>query len=102
MIEQFDEAGRDVDERVPVAPAGFDQQDLRVSVLGQPVGQHAAGRAGADDNVIRLHASALPRTRFGPLPDRFFAHSLGAKICARKGASAGPGRHERRERSRRK
>ena len=45
-------AERDVDVRVPVAAAGFEQKHARGAVLGQPVGQHAAGRAGADDDVI--------------------------------------------------
>ena len=43
MIEHLEEAGRDVNKRVPVAPAGLDQQDLGAWVLGEPVGQHAAG-----------------------------------------------------------
>src|SRR6202011_1829044 len=45
--------------RVPVAPAGFDQHHPGRGVLGQPVGQHAAGRPGADNNVIGLHFPLL-------------------------------------------
>ena len=45
-------AERDMDERIEVAPARFDQQHARRAVLAQPVGQHAAGRAGADDDVV--------------------------------------------------
>ena len=55
VVEHLEEAGRDVDQRVPVAPARLDQQDFGAGILGQPVGQHAAGRARADDDVIRLH-----------------------------------------------
>src|SRR5205085_2665947 len=55
VIEHLEEPGRDVNERVPVAPARLDQQDLGGWVLGEPVSQHAAGRARADDDVIRLH-----------------------------------------------
>jgi hypothetical protein len=45
-------AERDMDERMEVAPAGFDQQHARVAVLAQAIGQHAAGRAAADDDVV--------------------------------------------------
>src|SRR5208282_421576 len=55
VVEHLEEPGRDVDQRVPVAPARLDQQHPRAGVLGQPVGQHATRRAGTDDDVIRLH-----------------------------------------------
>jgi hypothetical protein len=45
-------AERNVNVGVPVAPAGFDQQHLGARILAQPVGEHAAGRAGADDDVV--------------------------------------------------
>src|SRR5439155_25721633 len=61
MVEHLHKAGRDVDQRVPVAPARLDQQHLGVRILGQPVGEHAAGRAGADDDEIRLHLSTPSR-----------------------------------------
>ena len=55
-------AERDVDERVEIAPARLDQQNARGAVLAQPVGQHAAGGAGADDDVVVacFHARDLP------------------------------------------
>ena len=74
MVEQFHEPDRDVDQRVPVAPAGLDQDDPHRRVLGQPVGQHAPGRAGADDHVIRLHAS-LPEITPSPPPGRRYPES---------------------------
>ena len=54
-------AERDVDPWVAVPAAGFEDQDLDVLVLGQPVRQHAAGGAGTDDDVVegldgRCHA----------------------------------------------
>src|SRR5262249_44878402 len=57
-------AERDVDERIEVAPAGFDQQHARGAILAQPVGQHAAGRAGADDHVVVAFLHAHPRCSF--------------------------------------
>src|ERR1051326_3059546 len=68
MVEHLEEAGRDVNERVPVAPAGLDQQDLGRGILGEPVGEHAAGRSRADDDVIRLHR-APPRPMVRPFCD---------------------------------
>src|SRR5215469_10096121 len=59
VIEQLHVAHWDVDQRVPVAPASLEQDDADGGVLGQPVGEHTPGRAGADDDVIRLH-SVLP------------------------------------------
>jgi len=46
------EAERNVDPRMAVAAAGFEQQHRGSAGLGQPVGQHAAGRAGTDDDVV--------------------------------------------------
>ncbi len=45
-------ADRDMDERIEVASPRLDQQHARLPVLAQPVGQHAAGRAGAHDDVV--------------------------------------------------
>ncbi len=62
-------AERDVDERIEVAPARFDQQHARRAILAQPIGQHAAGRAAPDDDVVvafsRLHA--VPSGHPGPV-----------------------------------
>ena len=60
VIEQLHIAGRDVDQRVAVGTAGLDQHDPGAGVGAQPVGQHAAGRSGADDDVIRLHPFLPP------------------------------------------
>jgi len=38
--------------RMPVASAGFDQKHLRAFVLSKPIGEHAARRSGADDDVV--------------------------------------------------
>ena len=62
VVEQLHVAGRDVDQRVAVAPAGLDQHHPGRRIFAQPIGQHAPGRAGADDHVIRLH-SFLPSPR---------------------------------------
>ena len=37
-----------------VVAAGFEEQHAVAARRGQPVGQHAAGRAGADDDVIEV------------------------------------------------
>ena len=38
----------------PMQGAGFQQQHRQRGLGAQPVGQHTAGRAGADDDVIEL------------------------------------------------
>ena len=77
VVEHLEEPGRNVDQRVPVAPACLDQQDFGDGVVGQPVGQHAAGRAGADNDVICLHASHSPRPMVRPCAGMLIrAHSL--------------------------
>ncbi len=62
-----EEPGRDMDPQVAVLPAGFQQQHSRLRVRAQSVGQHAAGRAGADDHVVvffrGLHRPVSPSIR---------------------------------------
>ena len=45
-------ADRDVDPGIVVLAAGLEQQDRYRGIGGQPVGEHAAGGAGADDDVV--------------------------------------------------
>ena len=55
------ERRRDVDEVGRVRRPGLDQQDPHVAVLAQAVGEHAAGRAGADDHVVVHHSTLAGR-----------------------------------------
>ena len=50
--EERREGGRDVDEVRRVRRPGLQEQDLHIGVLAQPVGEHAARRARADDHVV--------------------------------------------------
>src|SRR5215831_17123806 len=59
VVEQFDVAGGDVDQRVSVAPTRLDQHDPGPGVPAQPIGEHASRRARADDYIIRLHGRLL-------------------------------------------
>src|SRR5262249_33651929 len=52
VVEEVGPADRDRDQRVAVPPAGLEQKDARVSVFGEPRGEHAAGGAGADDDEV--------------------------------------------------
>ena len=52
VLVHLADAERDVDQRMRVAAARLEQQHARGAVLAQPVGQHAARRAGADDDVV--------------------------------------------------
>ena len=51
-MELVGERRRDLDVQAAVAAAGLEQQHPRGGVLGQPVGEHAAGRPGAHDDVV--------------------------------------------------
>ena len=61
MLVHLAHAERDMDERMEVAPARLEQQHARRAVLAQAIGQHAAGRTGADDDVVVacLHVSTF-------------------------------------------
>ena len=58
--EELAEAPRDADHQVVVLAARFEQQHAVRRVLRQAVGEHAAGRARAHDDVVELvHARQL-------------------------------------------
>ena len=64
VVEGLAVADRHPDPEAAVAAAGLEQQHPEPPVRGQPVGQHAAGRPGADDDVVEaLHPW---RFRTGP------------------------------------
>jgi hypothetical protein len=52
LEQQARPAERNLDPRIAIPAAGLEQQHPLALVLAQPVGQHAAGRSGADDDVI--------------------------------------------------
>jgi hypothetical protein len=54
VLVQFGNADRHAQVGVRIITAGFEQQHARRGVFGQPAREHAAGRAGADDDVIVL------------------------------------------------
>ena len=63
-------ADRDVNPDVAVLAAGLEQADPVVRVRGQPVGEHAARRAGADDHGVELAEISFAHSRHpAPLPD---------------------------------
>ena len=60
VVEQLAVAERNVDPRVGVARAGLEQQHLAPPPLGEAIGEHAAGRAGADDDgVVGVHDGSM-------------------------------------------
>ena len=50
----FGEAFGHVDEGVGIFRAGFKQGNAHARIFGQPVGQDATRRAGADDDVVEV------------------------------------------------
>src|SRR5262245_33310567 len=65
---QFAEAEGDVDPRIAVAPAGFDQAQTEPGVLGQTRGQHTARRTRTRHHHIELKIERLSQA-FTPSPD---------------------------------
>ena len=61
-VELVGERGRDLDVGRAVPAAGLEQQHADRRVLGQAVGEHAAGRAGADDHVVKPLHEVVPRS----------------------------------------
>jgi hypothetical protein len=88
--EGLAETQRDVDPAIGVVPAGFEQQYPRARVFGQPRGDRAPGRAGADDDEIDLDR-VLPRCHI-PLARRF----SGGMMAARRRGAQTRARHKRR------
>src|SRR5882757_405033 len=54
FLEQPSVAERNVDPDVGVLWSGFEQQHRMLAVRAQPIGEHAAGRARANDDVIEF------------------------------------------------
>ena len=57
-VELLREGRRDLDLQRAVLAAGLEQQHAHRGVLGEAVGEHAAGRAGADDHVVVARRSS--------------------------------------------
>ena len=53
-VHGIGKGSRHLNERSEIRAAVFEQQHAHRGILAQPVGQHAAGAAGADDDVVRL------------------------------------------------
>src|SRR5204863_682843 len=52
--QYFSESGRNVDERIAIRVARFDQRDRRIGVLGEITRNDAAGRARANNDDVVL------------------------------------------------
>ena len=59
IAEGLEEPGRDLEVGVPRLPARFQQQHAPPRIGGEAVGQHAAGAARADDDVVPVALEAL-------------------------------------------
>ena len=66
IVEQLAVTERNMNPDMAVMAAGFDEQHAMAAGFGEPVGEHAAGRAGADNDVVeprlvrnRRHAASL-------------------------------------------
>jgi hypothetical protein len=55
VVDVLAEAEGDVDPEVAVLGPGFEQQHTVLRIGAEPVGQHAPGRSGTDDDVVVVH-----------------------------------------------
>src|SRR5262249_60499678 len=66
MLPDLAEIDRNVDKGMEIAATGFQEQHADRGVGGETISEDAAGRAGADDDVVvdrsRGHGYASPRT----------------------------------------
>src|SRR5262249_38674414 len=77
FLEQLAVAERHVDPDIGVLRSRFEQPHRMLAVRAQPIGQHASGRAGTDDDVIEFGSDArrfvlvhsFPRTQHGSASD---------------------------------
>src|SRR6516165_12169321 len=88
VVKQLHIADRNMNERVPVAPAGLDQDHASGRLFGETVGQDTSGRPGADDDVIRLHLRSLVRSPPPAVPSA--VGRWRSEFDQRKGLSVNP------------
>src|SRR3954471_16358652 len=69
-------AERNMKPETGVLAAGFEQQDTMLPACGQPVRQHAAGRACADDDIVELHHAAAAAGAFAPASCRIMSDAF--------------------------
>ena len=82
---------------IAILAAGFQQQDGGLAIGGQPVGQHAAGRTGADDDEVEFLAGShdVPHWSvliIGPGAATLIEHELrGGNTCGATTVGEHPG-----------
>jgi hypothetical protein len=88
VIDVAVEPGRNVDPEIAVLAAGLDHQNARAGIGREPVGQHAAGRTGADDDkiVFRVEIHQLLQLR-----NRVQARCNSAPVRSCKSSKERPG-----------
>ena len=72
IAKGLEKAGRDLEVGMPRLPTGFQQQHTAARIGGEAVGQHAAGAARADDDVVPIALEGVGRhaaaARVGAVP----------------------------------
>ena len=84
VVQQFHEARRNMDHGVPIGRPRFQHADRIPAVRRKPIGQHAARRSGADDDVVvcvhkRSSTWMKSGTGFAPLEAPRKPHHGGAR-----------------------
>jgi hypothetical protein len=66
-LEELGHACRNRNEAIPGRSTGFEQENPEFSGVGEPFGQDAARRSGADDNKIVGVTHVFPAPQYCPL-----------------------------------
>ena len=80
VVEQLAVTERNVNPDVAVVSAGLQQQNTMTARGGQPISQDAAGRAGADDDIVKS-ISRWDRRHGAPAVQQTLRHSAPQRYC---------------------
>ena len=90
IVEQFAVAEWNMNPDMPIVAAGFEQEHAVAAGFSQAVGEHAASRPGADDDVVeprfvrnRRHGLLTPFSSPGLL-SMMIAHSVHPELRAKR------------------
>ena len=96
-------AGGHVEQWVPVAAAGLDQQHVHIRVFAEAIGKHASRRPGACDDVVVAHMTLLEfQSSAVPAPEGRAAGKMMAVSAVTVWRSTARHRHRSPSRSRKR
>ncbi len=91
IVLRIEIADRHMDPDVIVAAAGLEQQHADVGIGRQPVGEHAPGAAGADDDIVECAEMPAPELRDRHAPSGTNIRAFEAAAQPRRARRSRPG-----------